>query len=308
MNSPLVTRDWPADPSNYSAGRPNGPIRGIVIHHAASTSLNSVGQVFSTPGRGGSAHYGVCGNEVHQYVNENDTAWHCSNWWGNTVTIGIEMVNSAGAPDWPVSDATMEKTCQLVAEIAKRRGLGNLYYAPAEDCSPITGHKDWQGAATACPGPYVYARLQYICDRANQINNPPAPAPTTPVWVDMTPDEYVAADGRKETYLYDVLTGTKVKTYGPETRITLVQKTDWNGVIYYRTDWSKQKDINNGFKADEMKPYVEPEPEPTPEPEPEPEPEPTPEPDPGDDTPNWFIRFIHALGEFFTHLFTRKDK
>ena len=95
--SSLVTRQWWANESNYTKGRTD-TIHGIVIHHAASTSLDSVGQVFSQYGRGGSAHYGVCGPQIHQYVKEEDTAWHCGDWPGNCCTIGIEVVNSTGAP------------------------------------------------------------------------------------------------------------------------------------------------------------------------------------------------------------------
>ena len=148
--SPLVTKVWPANASNYGKGRGGYKVNGIVIHYAASTSLDSIGQVFSTHGRGGSAHYGIGGKQVHQYVDENDTAWHCSNYWGNQNTIGIENTNSTKAPNWEVSDETFDTCCRLVADIAKRYGLGKLYVNPSEDCPKLSGHKDWQGAATAC--------------------------------------------------------------------------------------------------------------------------------------------------------------
>ena len=106
--SSLVTKKWWANNANYEVGRSGYKIKGIVIHHAASTSLNSIGTVFSQASRGASAHYGVGGKEIHQYVSEANTAWHCGNWYGNHATVGIETTNSTGAPDWKVSDQTLD--------------------------------------------------------------------------------------------------------------------------------------------------------------------------------------------------------
>ena len=267
--SPLVTRKWWADPSNYTKGRRGYKVNGIVIHHAASTSLNSIGQVFSQKGRNGSAQYGVGGKEIHQYVSE-----------------------------WRVSDETFDTLCKLVADVAKRNGLGKLYVNPSEDCPKLSGHKDWQGASTACPGPYLYPRLQEICNRANNINYPPKPTIT---WVD-TPETTmrVKAGGAN---LVNVTTGTVVKTLAAGEEFTYVQKTSDDK--YVRTEYSKEHNANNGVLLSALEPIPEPEPEPTPEPTPEPE----PTPDPGDDVPNWFVKFIKDLINFlFGWIGRGKDK
>lgn len=148
--SSLVTKVWPANPSNYTIGRGGYEVAGIVIHHAVTTDINVIGRVFEQYGRGGSAHYGVGGKEIHQYVDETNTAWHCSNFWGNENTIGIECVNSALGGDYPVSDETLDTVIRLVADIANRYNLGKLYVNPSEDCPKISGHRDWQGASTYC--------------------------------------------------------------------------------------------------------------------------------------------------------------
>lgn len=329
-SSYLVTRWWGAHTDNFTYGRGGYRVNGIVIHHAVTTDINVIGTVFSQPGRYGSAHYGVGGNQVHQYVDEDNTAYHCSNWWGNQNTIGIECVNSSLGGDYPVADDTLETVIRLVADIANRYGLGRLYVNPSEDCPKLSGHRDWQGAATYCPGDYLYARLQYICDRANDINFPPAPAPAPAIqWVDVPETTLRIKDGG--TDLIDIPTGNVIKHL--EGDFTFVQKT--SDGTFVRTQYSRDKGIDTGVRyADLIQPAPEPEPtpepqpepEPTPEPTPEPQPEPTPEPEPeptpepepeptpeptpepSDDTPNWFIRFIHALGEFFIRLFTRKDK
>lgn len=148
--SSLVTKKWWANKANYEVGRSGYKIKGIVIHHAASTSLNSIGTVFSQASRGASAHYGVGGKEIHQYVSEANTAWHCGNWYGNHATVGIETTNSTGAPDWKVSDQTLDTLIKLVADIAKRNNLGKLWLDPKADYPTLSGHKDWYGSATAC--------------------------------------------------------------------------------------------------------------------------------------------------------------
>ena len=145
--SSLVTRQWWANESNYTKGRTD-TIHGIIIHHAASTSLDSVGQAFSQWGRNGSAHYGVCGPQIHQYVREEDTAWHCGDWPGNCCTIGIEVVNSTGAPTWLVSEESFETLAKLCADIAKRNGLGRVKFGPNDVYPTLSAHRDW--SATYC--------------------------------------------------------------------------------------------------------------------------------------------------------------
>lgn len=268
----MVTKQWWANASNYTAGRTD-KIRGIVIHHAASTSLDSIGQVFSQPGRGGSAHYGVGGSQVHQYVREEDCAWHCSNWNGNNATIGIETTNSTGAPDWKVADDTFNTLVKLVAEIAKRNGLGKLWINPDADYPALSGHKDWYGASTVCPGPYLYPRLQEICDRANAINYPTAELKWTKL---DKPTKYVTI---RDTHLYDFNKANvgdlvAIKSYANGTEIGIYGKCENKTIkkTFLLTEYSFTQKITNGFKEDALsvKPQEAPEPTPTPEPTDEP--------------------------------------
>ena len=270
--SSMVTKQWWANASNYTAGRTD-KIRGIVIHHAASTSLDSIGQVFSQPGRGGSAHYGVGGSQVHQYVREEDCAWHCSNWNGNNATIGIETTNSTGAPDWKVANDTFNTLVKLVAEIAKRNGLGKLWINPDADYPALSGHKDWYGAATVCPGPYLYPRLQEICDRANAINYPTAELKWTKL---DQPTKYVTI---RDTHLYDFNKANvgdlvAIKSYANGTEIGIYGKCENKTIkkTFLLTEYSFTQKITNGFKEDALtvKPQEAPEPTPTPKPTDEP--------------------------------------
>ena len=149
----------PAWSPNYYAGANN--VQGIVIHHAATTSLAAVAATFSTTARQASAHYGVDLEYVQQYVHEYDGAWHAGDYWANTHTIGIENVNSTLGPNWYVDERTVETCCELMADIAIRY---DLY--PLKRYTNVWGHKDFQ--STYCPG-VLYDRLDYMCDRANKI-------------------------------------------------------------------------------------------------------------------------------------------
>lgn len=295
-NSALVTRtDW-AYSGNYTQGREES-LRGIVIHHACATTIDSVARTFQTPGRNGSAHYCICEDQISLMVDEGNTAWHCSNWHGNCRTIGIEVCNKTLAPNYEISEKSFETLVRLVADIAKRNGFGRLEYLPDGDGTGITGHKDWVGAYTDCPG-QLYPRLAELAQRANDINYPPKPT-----WIPMdVPRQMIVKEGG---ILYELPSMNVVKTFTTADIVPFVTKTSFNGELYLRSEYSTNMNMDRGIKYTDLLEMPEPEPEPEPTPEPEPEPTPEPEPEPSDDTPNWFIRFIHALGEFFSHLFTR---
>ena len=282
--SSLVTRQWWANESNFTYGRQD-TIHGIVIHHAASTSLDSVGQVFSQYGRGGSAHYGVKGTQVHQYVREEDTAWHCGDWAGNSCTVGIETVNSTGAPNWLVDDETLETLCKLVADIAKRNGLGRIKFEPDGVYPTLSAHRDW--SATYCPGDYLYSKMSYIEQRANEINYP---TKVDLEWSKLDkPTTYITV---RDTHLYNFNKANindlvAVKAYGKDVPIDIYGKC-FNKTInktFLVTEYSYSKKITNGFKDDALTAQKAPEPTPAPEPtvepsEPEkPQDEPTVKPD-----------------------------
>ena len=256
-NSNLVTRWWPANPTNYTGGREGNKIQGIVVHHAASTSLDSIGAAFARAGRNGSAHYGVGGNQIHQYVDEANTTWHCSNWWGNVRTVGIETTNSTGAPNWEIAPDTFETLVKLVADIAKRNNLGKLWINPKADMPTLSGHKDWYGASTVCPGPSLYPRLQEIADRANAINFPPVvESKPVVVWVNIEP---LALKAKEKIDIIDLDTGAdKGDILAGMVISNLVQEATVNGKKYYRTLYSKTKGFNNGILAEALEPMVAP--------------------------------------------------
>lgn len=172
-NSSLVTVRVPAHPSNYTKGR-NTKITDVTIHHMAGVlSAEACGNIFARAGRNGSSHYGIGnGGEIGQYVDEADTAWTNSNWPSNCRSVTIETSNSDTGGEWPVGDAAYNSLIKLVADIAKRNGLGTLVAG-----QNLTWHSMF--APTTCPGDYLRARVEEIARKANEINGGgPAPTPT----------------------------------------------------------------------------------------------------------------------------------
>lgn len=172
--SPLATESYPAYAGNYSGPEARTNITAVTIHHMAGVnSARGCGSIFQQPGRNGSAHYGIGVNgEIAWYVDENCVAWTNSNWPSNQCSVTIETSNSSTGGNWPVSDASLNSLIKLVADVAKRNGLGKL--VPGEN---LTWHSMF--AATDCPGPYLRSKMQYIADEANKINGQgPAPTPT----------------------------------------------------------------------------------------------------------------------------------
>ena len=164
-DSPLVTRFIPADVHNYTQNRARngGKISEICIHHAAGNiSIDGLGALWQIPTRAGSSHYGVSGTQIGQYVREQDIAWTNGHWESNCRSVTIETSNNSGAPDWTVSDASLNTLIQLVADIAYRNNL-----RPLVKGVNVTWHQMY--AATACPGPYLLSKMQYIVDEANKI-------------------------------------------------------------------------------------------------------------------------------------------
>lgn len=172
--SPLAKEAYPAYSGNYSGPSARKNITNVTIHHMAGVlSAKQCGAIFQRKGRNGSSHYGIGVNgEIAWYVDENCVAWTNSNWASNQCSVTIENSNSSTGGKWPVSDATLKSLIKLVADIAKRNGLGKL--VPGKN---LTWHSMY--ASTSCPGDYLRSKMQYIADEANKINNTkPTPAPT----------------------------------------------------------------------------------------------------------------------------------
>jgi N-acetylmuramoyl-L-alanine amidase len=159
---------------NKALGRQGHRPEAVVIH-IMDDDIASVDAWFNTP-KGPknplpvSAHYGVArSGAVHQYVNENDTAWHAgrvkgSHWPGlasgpnpNQYTIGIEH---EGRPAMVWTDAMRAASATLLAGVSQRWSI-------PLDRAHVIGHYEIYSGKSYCPGPH--ADIADLIDMAHHV-------------------------------------------------------------------------------------------------------------------------------------------
>lgn len=176
-NSSLVT--YKKLVKNMTTGRSGKKIDKIFVHHmAGNLTVKQCGNVFAT--RQASAHYGVNGKNIGQYVDEANTAWHCGNSAYNKRSIGIELANDGGASSsWHVSDTTIATAIELIADICQRNGIKKLNFT-----GDLSGNlcMHCYCASTACPGGYLKKKFKYIAEQVNKRLSSSKP-PNTNKWL-----------------------------------------------------------------------------------------------------------------------------
>ncbi|MDH3638577.1 MAG: N-acetylmuramoyl-L-alanine amidase [Gammaproteobacteria bacterium] len=143
---------WISSP-NFTVGRRGYQPEAIVIHIMAGT-LAGTDSWFSQKQSQVSAHYGVgIGGQIHQYVDESDSAWHAGRRYvptwtlikdgvnPNLYTIGLEHEGHAD-DTWP--EAMYDASARLVKDICLRWGI-------PIDRRHIVGHREIYSRKT-CPG------------------------------------------------------------------------------------------------------------------------------------------------------------
>lgn len=163
-NSTLVnyTRKSP----NHSGLR-NHAIDTITIHHMAGVlTVEQCGAIFANAGRQASSNYGIDSNgRVGLYVDERNRSWASSSYSNDNRAVTIEVSNSKVGGNWPVSDKALQKLIELCADICNRNGIKKLNYT-GDTKGNLTLHQ-WF-AATACPGPYLKSKMNYIASEVNK--------------------------------------------------------------------------------------------------------------------------------------------
>ena len=147
--------DWRAE-GNTTGFR--GTPQGFCVHHSAGTTLDMVPAFLANST---SAHYGIKNSHVRQFVADSKGAWAAGDTWANTNLLHIECVNSAGAPDWPVAEETVNTLVVFLANKCREHRIGQLTVG-----QNLFGHRDFYN--TFCPG-VLYDRLDEIADRVNAL-------------------------------------------------------------------------------------------------------------------------------------------
>jgi N-acetylmuramoyl-L-alanine amidase len=144
---------WLGSP-NFSTGRAGFRPEAIVIHIMQGT-LEDTDSWFGATRSAVSAHYGIGRDgEIHQYVEEGDTAWHAgrvdSPSWRliksgvnpNLYTIGIEHEGHTGDV-W--TDELLDTSSSVIAEVATRWGI-------RVDGDHVVPHASIYSPKSFCPG------------------------------------------------------------------------------------------------------------------------------------------------------------
>lgn len=128
---------WIGSP-NFNEGRAGSGIDRIVIHYIVGT-LAAADGTFLDPEAQVSAHYGIGEGELHQYVGEENTAWHAGDLSMNQRSIGIEhSADQDRAPD----QFTYDTSIALCTRICREYGL--------DPQAQIIPHNSV--VSTSCPG------------------------------------------------------------------------------------------------------------------------------------------------------------
>lgn len=139
---------------NFTKGRGTQKIEAIVIHIMAG-SLVGTDSWFATPTSQVSAHYGIGFNgEVHQYVQDADTAWHAgaivqpTSW--SLLKLGINPNSYTLGIEHEGQDLSKGPVAQINATVELIRTLAAKYNVPI-DRQHIIGHYQIKSSKPNCP-------------------------------------------------------------------------------------------------------------------------------------------------------------
>lgn len=153
------------DPNIMNADSNRTKIDMVILHHNAGTSDEGARRTwYVSTGVGTSAHYQVTPNKIWGCVGENFVAYHAGNYGVNQRSIGIEHLNSTGAPNWEVAEATRVNSARLVRDICERYGI-------PIDRAHIKGHGEI--VPTGCPGGLNVDRIVEMARNLGQEEEKP---------------------------------------------------------------------------------------------------------------------------------------
>ena len=160
---------WKGSPNHY-VGRNGYGVTHITLHIMVGY-LAGTDSTFASQSSRASAHYGIgATGEIHQYVSELDGSYSDANYASNNSTISIE--HEGGMAGIPVTDAEVEASARLCADIARRYGWKTLWHdASGNRHGNIVLHREVPGTDHyGCPDRCVNALpVDRIITRANEL-------------------------------------------------------------------------------------------------------------------------------------------
>lgn len=162
-----------------------GRVRFVVAHHMTiigtgnGSALDACYRTWQN--REASAHYGVDGNLVRQFVWDGNAAWSTGNSTGNHDGISIEHANSTAGPGWNVSATTWKNGARLAAHLHVAYKLGRPTSTGNGSGGTLRKHSSF--TATACPGPFFASIWSQYVREAQRVydeivTGKPTPTPT----------------------------------------------------------------------------------------------------------------------------------
>lgn len=147
-----------------------GKVTRVIQHHWASVTMSGEAALASPTAKKSVTYVIHNDGIILGQVPEEYRPWTSGGSAADNPSITLEVQNQSGAPEWRVSAEAEASIVRLLADVAVRHGFGAI------TSQNYCGHREF--AATACPGPYLFPRLQVIRDAVNAGSTPtPAPAP-----------------------------------------------------------------------------------------------------------------------------------
>lgn len=116
---------WRGSPNHYQ-GRNGLHVDHITLHIMVGR-LTGTDSCFMSSDFRAASHYGIGGDgSVYQWVGEENGSWADANWRSDCSGITIE--HEGGMDGIPVTDAEVEASAKLCADIAKRYGWKTLWH------------------------------------------------------------------------------------------------------------------------------------------------------------------------------------
>jgi hypothetical protein len=177
----LIDAPWTAirDTPNKSL-RLAAPRLGVVLHHAAMTSLDVLRHL-EVDGAKQVSSTAICKDDQLEVIVPDDRyrPWSLANAYGDSAYRSIETCNES-TTGWTISDASHESLARAVAYWAERDGFWPHRDGDSKGWT-VRGHREMAELGlsypTACPGGLD---LDRVTRRAQQLLTPPPPTPTDP--------------------------------------------------------------------------------------------------------------------------------
>lgn len=157
---------WIGSPNHYS-GRNGYTVTHITLHIMVGR-LAGTDSVFLNTGSQASAHYGIgADGTIHQYVSEGDGSYSDANFISNNSTVSIE--HEGGMTGIPCTQACMDASARLCADIARRYGWTHLWHDGLN--GNVWLHREVPGTDHyGCPDKAINGLdVDYVIKKANQL-------------------------------------------------------------------------------------------------------------------------------------------